>query len=130
VKLRVRNNSVRLRVGPSEVRQLVATGHVEQSTAFGPPPGPRLVSRLELSPGRAVAATFDGGRLVVRVPAAVARQWADGDRISLSAEQPIGNGQVLRLLIEKDLECLDRAVPEPGDEDAYPNPAKSCAAEA
>ena len=119
MKLRVRGNSLRLRLGQGEVRRLVEEGFVEDRTEFGPRT-PAFVYVLRVSDGTGIAATFEGGRITVSVPRAVARQWAAGGQVGLEGSQPAG-GEPLRILIEKDFECLD-AAPGESQDDAFPNP--------
>ncbi len=122
MKLRIRGNSVRIRVTRNEVAKLAAGERIEQQTEFSATS--RLVSTLEPSahaPG--VIATFDGTRLALIVPSDQVRQWAASDQVGIQAEQSTGAGQWLRLLIEKDFECLHSQAE--GDTDAFPNPRNS-----
>ena len=120
MKLRIKGNSIRLRLGRSEVARLVGGEAVVETTSFDPAGLQRLEYRLVASPETAaVAASFEAGsRLVVRVPTGLVQGWGRTDQISLSATQPASDGACLRILIEKDLECLD-APPEESQADAY-----------
>ena len=124
MKLRVRGNSVRLRLSPSEVARLIERGAVAESTNFGG--GSRLGYELRVSSDVAEPrATFETAQLLVTLPAAAATHWATSDEVGISAQQPTGDGATLRLLIEKDFECLDRAAgDEEEPEEAYPHPAR------
>ena len=120
MKLRIRGNSLRLRLGQGEVRRLADGGAVEERTDFAAN-GPALVYALRTADADATSATFDGGRITVTVPRAVAQEWASTAQVGIEASQPAGNGDVLRILIEKDFECLDAPAGEP-QSDAFPNP--------
>ena len=120
MKLRIRANSIRLRLGQTEVRRLVDEGQVDERTHFAPG-GPVLAYGLRSVDSPVVSASFDGGNLVVAVPQSLARQWADTDQVGIEAAQPTGPGGTLRILIEKDFECLDADGGERQD-DAFPNP--------
>ena len=74
-----------------------------------------MISDADIS---VVTATFDEGRIIVRVPRELAHSWATTDQIGISAVQTISDGDVLKLLIEKDLECID-APPDESQEDAF-----------
>jgi hypothetical protein len=114
MKLRISENSVRLRLKPSEVAQLAATGVVEDRVEFAP--DAVLVYSLRASPKSAVpTASYTDGKLEVRIPLTMARQWAASREVAISAQQ-----DVLSILIEKDFRCAHQ---EPGDADVYPNPA-------
>jgi hypothetical protein len=122
VKLRIRANSIRLRLGRSEVRRLADVGRVEESTTFGPTQS--FAYAVEAAAGaRTTRATFEGGRLLVRVPRDVVAGWAGGNEVGISAEQPTDAGEALSILIEKDFECFDAPASEPQD-DAFPNPRR------
>lgn len=113
MKLRIKGNSIRLRLGRTEVARLVAGGDVAETTTFDPLGRQRLGYRLVAAPEvAAVAASFEAGCVVVRIPAEMATAWGTSDRIGIEAIQPVDGGAALRILIEKDLECLDAPVEE------------------
>lgn len=123
MKLRIRGNSLRLRLGRGEVSRLVEGGVVEEVTQFAP--GQRLVYALGTAADVNVPrASFRQDRIEVLLPPKVARDWAASDEVGISAEQPVGGpgpDGTLRLLIEKDFTCRN---PAPGEDraDAFPNP--------
>jgi hypothetical protein len=61
--------------------------------------------------------------VVVRIPYEAARRLADSDQVGVEARQPLEGGADLRILVEKDLECVDAPEAEPQD-DAFPNPKR------
>ncbi len=122
MKLRMRGSSVRLRLTRQEVGAIGRGEVVEEVTDFAP--GERLVYALECG-GDAVTARFHEGRLTVQIPAATARAWSESEQVGIAAEQPVADGVVLRVLVEKDFACLTVREGE-DDEDAFPNPHESC----
>ena len=129
MKLRIKGNSIRLRLGQSEVRQLMAEGRVEEFTDFGPSKEQQFGYALHATFEDAnVIAGYADNRMVVRVPVEVIHQWAETDQVSIHARQRTSNKGELRILIEKDFECIDAPSDEP-QEDAFPNPhvSASCA---
>ena len=56
-----------------------------------------------------------------RTRSELVRQWAGSSELGISASQAAGGTGSLRILIEKDLECLDPAAGE-SQEDAFPHP--------
>lgn len=120
MKLRLRSNTLRLRLSRTDVATFRDSGRLEAATGF--PGGARLVYVLER--GEEFGARFDGGSVVVRVPAAVAQTWCDTDRVGIDGVVPLEDGGTLALLVEKDFACLTDNRPE--DHDAYPNPHESC----
>ena len=123
LKLRLRNNSIRLRLEASEVRALAETGVVESVTAF--PGGRELACVVESSPASVVpAAHLSEARITVRLPETGVLAWANSDQVGLEGEQRLDGGGVLSLLVEKDFRCL---APRPGEDesDLFPNPRAS-----
>lgn len=122
MKIRMRGNSIRLRLGRSEVEALCRGGQVEDRVEFGPLASDALVYEIRTGDLPDVIASFEGGRITVVVPGTAAVEWAGGEGLSLSGSQPLGGGENLSILIEKDLACKssDRAGGEP---DAFPDPA-------
>jgi len=120
MKLRVRGNSIRLRLAQSEVAALLATGAVEECLSF--PAGESLRYRLERSAEADAAAQFCDGAIAVRFPATVIDRWGQSAEVSMQAEQPLAGGESLRLLVEKDFRCLSPRDDE-DDADLFPNPA-------
>jgi hypothetical protein len=121
MKLRLKGNSLRLRLGRSEVAALLRGDTLEESTAFGPLPSQQLSYLLGATPEKHITATLEHARIHVHVPRNVIHRWATTDDLSITAEQPIGTDASLRILIEKDLECLDPSAAE-SQEDAFTNP--------
>jgi hypothetical protein len=121
MKLRIKGDSLRLRLTQGEVRQLADSGSVEERTRFGA--GKDLVYRLRRDAGAtALMAVSSGTEIEVRVPAAMAKEWCSTDLEGLSATQPVAPGVELRIAVEKDYACL--TVREGEDEsDNYPHPA-------
>ena len=123
MKLRIKGNSIRLRLGQSEVKRLATTGAVEESTLFGPSPAHRFVYALRAASGEhdGAIASFAGRSLVISLPQSEIHQWASTEQVAIVAIQQTGDDTQLRILIEKDFECIE-ASPEESQEDAYPHP--------
>ena len=120
MKLRIRDNSIRLRLSRTEVATIRSDGIVGGKVSFGG--GSRLVYCLEATPACVdSAAQFANGELLVRLPETTAIQWADSDEVSIEATQPLDDGSSLKILIEKDFACL---APREGEDesDLYPHP--------
>ena len=122
MKLRIRGNSVRLRLKRGEVDQIAAGTSLVDETHF---PGAVLTCRLEASDGRSISASFDNGNLVVSLPKTKISQWAGTDEVSLFDEQKLSGGNSLSLLIEKDFSCLEPGHHRDCDDDAdtFPHPS-------
>jgi hypothetical protein len=90
MKLRIKGNSIRLRLGRSEVAGLAKTGIVEESTIFDPAGLHRLTYQLvATSEVDVVTASFRENALTVRVPTELANAWATTDRRRLSRSRTV-----------------------------------------
>jgi hypothetical protein len=123
MKLRLRENSLRLRLLRSEVDRLVRTERVEEVITFAP--GLQLRYRLIVTGGAVICATIEGAVITVELPAPVARQFAASELTTIEHKQAIGPDEALTILIEKDFVCLDRK-DDPDQADAYPHPTNAC----
>jgi hypothetical protein len=121
MKIRIKGNSIRLRLNKSEVEAFARSGSIVERTAFGL--GQSLTYTLRAShESRATSARYRNNAVTVYVPLNDARAWTAGGEVGLSAEQPADDGEVLSILIEKDFQCLHgEGAPDPG---AYPHPAE------
>lgn len=121
MKLRIRADTIRLRLKRSEVDRIAAGASIVEKTRF---PHAVLTYRLDVSDNNAFSASFANGGLAIKVPRAQVRNWANTDEVSMHAEQKLPGTGYLSLLIEKDFSCL-----EPGhhrvcddDDDTFPHP--------
>lgn len=121
MKLRIQDNSIRLRLTRGEVERVQREGQVSAATAF--PGGARLEYVLEASKAAAghAEARFAAGRLVVSVPEAAVQAWAGSEQVALEGAEPLDSGAVLKVLVEKDFQCL---TPRAGEDesDMFPHP--------
>jgi len=125
MKLRIKGNSMRLRVSPSEMKRLLSEGRIEETIHFGPEPDARLTYALEQSASKIeMAVRYRPQEVTVILSTENARSWAEGDEVGIYGSFNVGHGQ-LELVIEKDFACLDR---REGNEDTFPNPkgAQAC----
>lgn len=116
MKLRIRENIVRLRLTQKEVAEFAKKGLVENRTDFG---SSSFIYSLKASDSaQKLEANFENGRMEVVVPEVIAENWATTQEVGISGET-----ETLKILIEKDFVCL--TVREGEDEsDAFPNPTR------
>jgi len=122
MKLRIRGDSIRLRLKRGEVAELAAGKSVAEETHF---PDSVLTYRLDVSEGNNIEASFASGNLVVSLPSSRVLGWVTNDEVSLTDTQSLANGATLTVLIEKDFACLDpgHGRDEEDDADSYPHPS-------
>ena len=122
MKIRIYNDSVRMRLDPQEVACIGRGGEVDCQTRF--PDGMTFVYSLTIADIDRMQSSFDGHRIKITLPTDVARHWATDDaEVSIHGEQSLPGG-TLKLLVEKDFECLE---PRDGEDQSnrFPNPAKA-----
>ena len=120
MKLRIRDNSIRLRLMRGEVDTLRDKGIVEASTAF--PGGRSFRYLLESSPASVnPAAFFSDNEIIVRLPETTVLAWASTEQVSIEGEQLLDDGGLLKILVEKDFVCLTGRDDE-DESDMYPHP--------
>lgn len=120
VKLRIRDNSIRLRLTRGEVDALRASGIVAAKTGF--PGGREFLYRVESSPASvSPAAFYSDNAVTVRLPETAVLAWATTEQVSLPGEQILDDGAMLKILVEKDFTCLTQREGE-DETDMYPHP--------
>ncbi len=120
MKLRVLDNSIRLRLTRTEVEQARNDGLVRGRVSLGG--GSNFDYVLESSPATINAeAHISNNVLTVRVPESEILDWSGSDKVSIAATQNLTDGVELKILIEKDFACL---TPREGEDesDMYPHP--------
>lgn len=120
MKLRIRENTLRFRLGRSEVETFDQTGAIGDSVRFGLGKND-FGYLLEKTPNSNFSASFANGTIVVRVPASDANSWANSDEVSLAGTFLADEQTELRILIEKDFVCLN-AHNDEDQSDRYPHP--------
>jgi hypothetical protein len=125
MKLRIRGNSLRLRLLQTEVAALAETGVVSEKISFG---NSAALSYTVSSSTEAaeVSAQFTGNEILIVLPEKTVKDWANSGQVSIEKEQSAGkDGNTLKILIEKDFVCLERA-DDPDNMDAFPHPKANC----
>jgi len=100
MKLRIRGNSLTLRVSKTELAKLAETGKVEETMRFSSEHSLRY--GIEVRPTGAVTAAFSGAEILVALPKARLDLWLRPAEVSVEGSQPIGGGKVLQIVLEKD----------------------------
>ena len=121
MKLRIRGNSVRIRLSQTELEQLAETGIAEDRVRFSP--GAELAYRVKVTPDGDVRAELGASGVTVTLSKGSLERWLAPAEVSIRAEQPIDGRETLTILIEKDFACL---VPREGEDDSdlFPNPSR------
>lgn len=119
MKLRIKGDSLRLRIGPAEVKRLIETGRIAETIHFTSTPEASLTYALETTAqAETITVRYASREVAVLLPAVKARAWADGTEVGLYGHAPIVGG-MLEIVVEKDFACLDKNAE---NEDTYPHP--------
>lgn len=122
MKIRIQGNSIRLRLSKTDVEQLTDEGIVVENTSFGSSVLSYAVEQnSELDQ---LAASFEGGKITMQIPATYVEDWAINNIVGFEANMEVGTGDTLYLLIEKDFKCLDQTTEDQSNQ--YENPKKTC----
>jgi hypothetical protein len=121
MKLRIKGNSLRLRVTRPELDALERGGPVAEIIHFGPEAGQSLRYSLSAQAQAApVAVTFEANAIAVILAQEQLEAWSKDDQVGVYAALEIGHASPLEVVVEKDFKCLDSRGEQ--DEDAFPNP--------
>lgn len=125
MKLRIRGNTLRLRLTQSEVAQFVETGAVKETVEFGAGENQKLVYALAAAENiKAPRAVLENNQITVFLPKEQAETWTQTNQVGIRAEQQIDDSKILQILIEKDFACLEKRAGD-DDADAFPHPLKT-----
>lgn len=117
MKLRIKGDSVRLRLTQTEVLQLAEMGAVEDEMHVAP--GIALTYGLRAAAVNRLIVNWNDTGLTILVPRDWIGPWAEGEDVGFDGKQDVGGGRTLAILIEKDFECLHK---RPDERDAFPHP--------
>ena len=131
MKLRIKGNSLRIRLTKTEVSTLANTGYLEEQTTF---PGNHFTYALQRADdAAALSATFSNNKMTMLVPASFVKDWPENEVVGIDANMPLPEtsrpGEPFRreslyLLLEKDFVCLDETTEDQSDN--FENPNKTC----
>jgi hypothetical protein len=118
MKIRIKGDSIRLRVTKPEINQFAETGLIEETTHIGTH---QLVYQLKKSTEHnTLTAEMSGNTICVFMPDKMAAEWTSTERVGFENNMPLPNGGSLFLLLEKDFKCLDNTNEDQSD--MYDNP--------
>ncbi|MGE3802469.1 MAG: hypothetical protein AB7H80_15740 [Candidatus Kapaibacterium sp.] len=122
MKLRIRSNTIRLRLTQGEVQRLATELKLRDELRFGSGEGMCFTYGIELTNSHSdFGLRYEGGNITVLMPTSLGMGWHDSDEVGFSAEVDVGEGETISLLIEKDFVCLKPRASEE-DEGGFPHP--------
>jgi hypothetical protein len=121
MKLRIKGNSLRLRVSRSELTTLLSGNHLEETIHFAPEDGAAFTYALQKDPAVATPTVrYAKNRVTVLLPSSQADVWGATNQVGITEEICWADCGSLVLLIEKDFACLDRS--DEDNQDTFDNP--------
>ena len=122
MKIRIKGNSLRIRLTKTEVSRIATQGYLEEETVFG---NNKLIYALQkVETGNELSAAFEGNKITMFVPEVLTKDWPLNNVVGFDAKMPVAENSSLYLLLEKDFVCLDHTNEDQSDN--YDNPNKAC----
>ena len=122
MKIRIKDNSLRLRLTQSEVDAIENQGQCEAAIEF--PGGKKLQYALRVG-GGSIRADFMDDCITVWAPEDSVQKWLQPTEVGMEQWIDLDTGSQLRILIEKDFACLTERTDE-DESDNFPNPLAHC----
>jgi Family of unknown function (DUF7009) len=127
VKMRIKGNSLRLRISRSEVARLLTGERLEDTIHFAPQANAKLTYALEQeSSVNTPTVRYTQNEVTVLLPAELANTWCLTDQVGIAECVSLGSMGTLDLLVEKDFACLDRSDEDNQDTFANPHAGVAC----
>ncbi len=122
MKLRIKGNSIRIRLTKTEVSLLANIGYLQEQTAFG---NNTFTYALQaVADTETLSAAMEANTITMFVPTAFTKDWPENSVIGINANMPVTDNRSLYLLLEKDFVCLDETTED--QRDNYENPNSTC----
>lgn len=122
MKLRIKGNSVRIRLTKTEVSAIASDGYIEEQTMFGDKIFTYALKRTDASDK--LCATVDEFKITMLVPETFTKNWPENNIVGINERMALPGNKELYLLLEKDFVCLDETSEDQSDN--YDNPNKTC----
>lgn len=122
MKLRLKDNTVRIRLSVTEVDALIMRGQISATTDF--PGQSRLTTEIVLEDVISVEASFQNSKITICIPSHMLTGWNVDNQVGYQWQISLGNDDFLDLFLEKDFRCLTE---RPGEDEStlYPNPRET-----
>ena len=122
MKIRIKGNSIRLRLSKTEVANFGTLGYLEEFTEIGTQQFTYALAKSNSA--KHLHASLTGQKITLHVPESIATEWTNTDIVGFQHIELLPSGKELFLLLEKDFVCLDNTFEDQSDN--YPNPNAHC----
>jgi uncharacterized protein DUF7009 len=127
MKLRIKGNSLRLRVSRSELARFLDGERIEETIHFTRAPEASLTYALESAVQVVpVRVQYESQIVKVLLSKDQASIWGVESEVGVYSKLDIGAAGSLEIIVEKDFACLDRSDEENSDAFANPQAAATC----
>lgn len=128
MKIRMKGNSLRLRVGRSELARFLEYGCIDETIQFAAAPEARFTWALEvaLQPDRTTRVRYRACEVAVVLTPEQVRLWQKEDQVGIYTRVDLGGENTLEVIVEKDFACLDGSDSENVDTFANPHVGSDC----
>jgi hypothetical protein len=127
MKLRIKGNSLRLRVSRSELAQFQSEGRIEETIHFTAAPEATLTYALESAlRSSPVSVRYGSREVTVILSQDRARIWEAENEVGVYTTLDMGPAGSLEVVVEKDFACLDRSDEDNSDTFANPLAGATC----
>jgi hypothetical protein len=113
MKLRCAHNSIRLRLGKSDIQSLESVYEISESISFGG--SVKLSYLLYTAEIDSIRAELKDNVIAIGLPLTKATEWITSEQVGIEHTISFSNGTNLHVLIEKDFPCKDTPVEEQED---------------
>ncbi|MFK7775236.1 MAG: hypothetical protein AB8F94_24065 [Saprospiraceae bacterium] len=121
MKLRIRGNSIRLRLSQQNVKEFGEKGRVENSIQFGATAGGQLTYVLESADVQKLKSEFSDNTITIFVPTELGTMWANSQLVGMEHLDTTTENNQIRILVEKDFKCMHVRINE-DESDSFPHP--------
>ena len=121
MKIRIKGNSIRLRLTQNEVKNFGDHGSISEQTQFGSNEKESLIYTLKKERIEHLTAVFEHNEIKILVPFSDAANWVETEQVGIENSISLNNTTELKILIEKDFKCLSEREGE-DESDSFPHP--------
>lgn len=123
MKIRIKGNSIRLRLTKTDVQNLKKNNFVEETTTIGNRQVFKYALVIDTNIPQ-ISASFNESKITIYLSKSEAEIITNTDEITVKGSQKNSTEKDLFLLVEKDLECLDSTFEDQSD--MYENTKTTC----
>ena len=79
---------------------------------------------MQLANINTLVVRYSNDQIVLLIPKNMGLEWCNSNEVGIYANQDVGSGKSLKILLEKDFKCLDDTLEDQSE--MFPNPKEKC----